>query len=372
MRSSGCSAETIEVSSRPTSRSAKLGARVAYLNPGLPPSQLNEVIEREALSIVIADADLADRVEQASVVVAAPEDNADWSFPELAKWRPLLRLPHPTSSDDPIVLTSGTTGAPKGTRRTARRGAATAAFGVLDAIPYQRGDVVVLPAPLFHAWGLSQLLTAASLGGTVVLRRRFDPETVAADVEAHGATVLAVVPVMLHRLLNVDSSFDLSTLRIVASSGSALPGDLAARWITRFGPNLYNLYGSTEVGQVTIATPVDLGVDPTTAGQPVRGVEIRIVDDAGHDVFEGDVGRIMVKSEMHFDGYTDGGNKDMLDGFMSIGDQGRLDSAGRLFVLGRADDMIISGGENLYPATIERALTQPPERGRSDRGRRTG
>ena len=340
---------------------AKLNTRVVYLNPGLPTAQLNEVIEREAVSMVIADRDLAPLIELDSVVIAAPEDDSEWSFPSVATWRPLIQRPRPTATDDPIVLTSGTTGAPKGTRRSASRATATAAFGVLDAIPFRRNDIMVLPAPLFHAWGLSQLLTAATLGGTVVLRRRFDPGTVASDIEAHGANVLAAVPVMLHRILAADPPFDLSTLRIVASSGSALPGDLASRWIERYGPNIYNLYGSTEVGQVSIATPADLTIDPTCAGRAVRGVEIRIVDDAGHELPTGGVGRIVVKSEMHFDGYTDGGNKETLDGFMAIGDQGRFDSEERLFVLGRADDMIISGGENIFPSNIERALMRHPQ-----------
>ncbi len=341
---------------------AKLSARVVYLNPGLPASQLNEVITREEITLVIVDQDLAERVEHTNLVIAAPENDAGWTFPGVPKWRPLLQLPRPTASDDPVVLTSGTTGAPKGTRRTAGRATAAAAFGVFDAIPFRRNDVVVLPAPLFHAWGLSQLLTAASLGGTVVLRRSFDPEQVAADVEAHGATVLAVVPVMLHRILQADPPFDLSSLRIVASSGSALPGQLAARWLERHGLNLYNLYGSTEVGQVSIATPADLAHDPSTAGRPVRGVEIRLIDDNGDTITGADkVGRIVVQSAMHFDGYTDGNNKEMFDGYMAIGDQGRFDADGRLYVLGRADDMIISGGENLFPSNIERALMKHPK-----------
>lgn len=345
---------------------AKLGARVVYLNPGLPRPQLIEVVDRERIGVVIADRDLADDAELADhptlqrLVVSAPEDDRSWSFPDLPRWRPLVQLPRPTATDDPIVLTSGTTGAPKGTERRPSRATASAALGVLEAIPFRRGDVMVLPAPLFHAWGLSQLLIGATLGSTIVLRRSFDPEQVAADVEAHGATVLSVVPVMLHRLLAADPSFDMSSLQVVASSGSALPSRLAERWMDRFGPTLYNLYGSTEVGQVSIATPDDLLVDPGTAGRPVRGVDVEIVDDDGSTVPRGDVGRIVVRSGMHFDGYTDGGTKEMVDAHMSIGDLGRIDDAGRLQVLGRSDDMIISGGENLYPANIERALLQHP------------
>jgi len=162
---------------------------------------------------------------------------------------------------------------------------------------------------------------------------------------------------MLHRLLDTEHAFDLSSLRVVASSGSALPGELAARWMERHGANLYNLYGSTEVGQVSIATPADLLHDSSTAGRPVGGVDVRLLDADGNAVSTpGEVGDIVVRSAMHFDGYTDGQTKAMFDDYMSIGDQGRFDDDGRLYVVGRADDMIISGGENLYPANIERVL----------------
>ncbi len=339
---------------------AKLGTRVVYLNPGLPTSQLLTVIEREELSAVIVDRDLIGRLDDLSNdvlrVVTAPEDEDAWSFPRLSRWRPLIQLPRPLAQDDPIVLTSGTTGAPKGTVRRPGASALSATFGLLGAVPYERGDVMVLPAPLFHAWGLSQLILAATLGQTVVLRRTFDAETVLNDVEAHGADILIAVPVMLHRMLNTNHEADLSSLRITASSGSALPGDLATRWISTYGPNLYSLYGSTEVGQVSVATPAHLIADPASGGEALKGIDVRIVDEDGASVEVGQIGRIVVNSSMHFEGYTDGGNKEMIDEFMSIGDLGWLDADGVLHVAGRADDMIISGGENIYPNNIERAL----------------
>ena len=340
---------------------AKLGARVVYLNPGLPTSQLAAVIEREDLAAVVVDRDLYGKVRQLDPailkVIVAPEDEDGWSFPNLSRWRPLIQLPRPLAKDDPVVLTSGTTGAPKGTVRSTGLGTLTATFGVLEAMPYRQGDVMVLPAPLFHAWGLSQLIIAASLGQTVVLRRTFDAELTLNDVEAHGADILVVVPVMLHRMLGVDHDADLSSLRVTASSGSALPGNLATRWMQRFGPNLYSLYGSTEVGQVSVATPAQLADDPGCGGLPLRGIDIRIVDDDGDNLEAGRIGRIVVSSSMHFEGYTDGGSKEMVEEFMSIGDLGWIDDEGVLHVAGRADDMIISGGENVYPNNIERALT---------------
>ncbi len=323
---------------------AKLGARVVYLNPGLPAAQLLTVVEREGIGAVVADTDLLDQlsgVDSSVIVVScAPELDSSWSFPGLSRWRPLLRLPNPLRSDDPVVLTSGTTGAPKGTTRRPSAGSASAVFGVLEAIPYSRGDVMVLPAPLFHAWGLSQLLLTASLAGTVVLRRRFDPALTLDDVEANGADVLAVVPVMLHRMLDETGESDLSSLRIVASSGSALPGDLATRWMAAAGPTLHSLYGSTEVGQISVADPAMLAADPAVTGRPLRGVEVRIVDAVGQELEVGEVGRVVVESSMHFDGYTDGRTKEVIDSFMDTGDLGRLDENGLLTVVGRAVEAV--------------------------------
>jgi len=344
---------------------AKLGARTVYLNPGLPTAQLLTVIDRERIGAVVADADLLDQLHEANfgvaLISAAPELDSSWTFPDLSRWRPLLRLPTPLRTDDPVVLTSGTTGAPKGTTRRASAGSVAAVFGVLEAIPYTRGDVIVLPAPLFHAWGLSQLLLAASLAGTVVLRRHFDPAVALDDVEARGADVLAAVPVMLQRMLDSFDEADLSSLRIVATSGSALPGDLATRWMDAAGPTLYSLYGSTEVGQICVADPEMLSADSAVTGLPLRGVEVRIIDGSGNVLPSGAVGRVVAKSSMHFEGYTDGRTKEVIDSFMDSGDLGRIDISGLLTVVGRADDMIISGGENIFPTNIERAILGDPD-----------
>ncbi|MEM9133204.1 MAG: AMP-binding protein [Actinomycetota bacterium] len=356
-----------------TLAAAKLGARPVLLNTGLPPAQLRAVIEAESVSVVVADHDLAAPLTSMEgptvvVLVADPERNPDRSFPDLDGRLPALPRPRNpfAAAMAPIILTSGTTGAPKGTQRSVDPRALRSAFGVLEAIPYNRGDVMAIPAPLFHAWGFSHLALAATLAATVVLRRRFDPETVLADLDAHGATVLVAVPVMLQRILTwdagsaptaeIDEVAQLDSLRIVASSGAPLPGDLATRWMDRFGDNLYNLYGSTECGQVSVAEPADLRRWPTTAGRPLPGIDVRILDGDDDDVDPGDVGEILVDSPARFDGYTNGEQKRSVGNLLSSGDRGYIDEDGLLFVLGRADDMIISGGENVYPSNIERAL----------------
>ncbi len=141
------------------------------------------------------------------------------------------------------------------------------------------------------------------------------------------------------------------------ASGSALPGSQSDRWMDHFGENLYNLYGSTEVAWATIATPQDLREAPGTAGKPPRGTVVKLFDDDGKPVAQGDTGRIFVGNEMQFEGYTGGGNKDVIEGLMSSGDVGHFDEKGRLFVDGRDDDMIVSGGENVFPQEVEDLLS---------------
>jgi fatty-acyl-CoA synthase len=185
---------------------------------------------------------------------------------------------------------------------------------------------------------------------------------VLADIEEHGCEVLVVVPVMLQRMLEVPEKtrrkYDTSTLRAVCASGSALPGDLATRWMDEFGDNLYNLYGSTEVAAATLATPADMRAAPGTAGKPARGSIVRLYDEKGRAVPQGETGRIFVGNESLFGGYTGGGTKDRIDGLMSSGDVGRFDEVGRLFVQGRDDEMIVSGGENVFPKEVEDLLAE--------------
>jgi fatty-acyl-CoA synthase len=219
----------------------------------------------------------------------------------------------------------------------------------------------MIAAPMFHSWGFAHFTLALPLASTIVLQRRFDPEQTLRAVAQHGADVLAVVPVMLQRILDLDpdvlARYDARRLRVIALSGSALPGELAIRAMDTFGDVLYNLYGSTEVAWATIATPEDLRAAPGTAGRPPLGTVVKLLDEAGGEVAPGASGRIFVGNEMMFDGYTGGGSKEIVDGLMSTGDVGHFDADGRLFVDGRDDEMIVSGGENVFPREVEDLLS---------------
>ena len=332
----------------------KVGAVPVLLNTGFAGPQLGDVMAREQVDVLVCDPDFAGVVADSGFdgPVVFTSGDAGQTLADIRKrpgrlgfgrFRPLA----------PVMLTSGTTGTPKG----ARRGSAldvSAATGVFKRIPYRTGDVFAIPAPLFHAWGLAQLTVALSLGSTSVVASRFDPRRVLDDVVDHRATVLGVVPVMLQRLLEAEMRKGVKgQLRIVASSGSALPVPVAEEWTARYGETLYNLYGSTEVGQAAIATPADLRDAPGTVGRPVDGTTVAILDAKRRPVASGDTGEIFVGNGAQFDHYTGGGTKESVDGLMSSGDVGHLDQAGRLFVTGRADDMIVSGGENVFPAEVE-------------------
>lgn len=343
---------------------AKLSLVPVYLNTGSAAPQLGEVLQREGVATLVADAALASVVEASgfagTVIVADGSGDIDMrSVREMGRRKRRLPQGRPVP---PVLLTSGTTGTPKGARRSTTADA-SGVVGLLELIPYRVSDVFGITSPLFHAWGLAQMSIAAALGAPVVLMPSFDADATLTQIEAERVTVLSVVPVVLQRLLD-DSRLetaDLSSLRIVASSGSALPASVVETWFDRVGPNIYNLYGSTEAGQATLATPAELKVTPNTAGRVLPGSEVAIYDDSGTRMPSGQVGRIFVGNGAQFDSYTGGGTKESLDGLMATGDVGHFDNDGLLFITGRADDMIISGGENVFPAEVEELLLGHPD-----------
>jgi fatty-acyl-CoA synthase len=259
-----------------------------------------------------------------------------------------------------VILTSGTTGTPKGAQRDSSSSIDPAA-AILSKIPLRARETTMIAAPLFHSWGFAHLLLGMALQSKLVLRRKFDPEQTIAAVAEHRATGLAVVPVMLQRIVELPPEtferHDTSALRVIAVSGSALPGPLATRVMDLLGDVLYNLYGSTEVAYATIATPEDMRAAPGTAGRPPRGTIVKLLDEEDREVAPGESGRIFVGNGMLFEGYTDGNDKVRIGDLMSTGDVGHFDEDGRLFVDGRDDDMIVSGGENVFPAEVEDLLS---------------
>ena len=347
---------------------AKLGADALYLNTAFAGPQLVDVLEREKPTVVIHDEEFTAMLEgaEAGTHVVAWTDSED--LPDGVRTVEDLIAGASDDSDlDPpsrhgriVILTSGTTGTPKGAPRN--EAGVDAAISLLSRMPLRHGWTTHIAAPLFHTWGFAHFALAMLLGSTMVLRRKFDPEQALAVVAEHRCDSLVVIPVMLQRILGLSEEvldrYDLPHLKVVAASGSALPGDLAVDWMDHFGDNLYNIYGSTEVAYASIATPQDLRESPSSAGMPPWGTVVKILDDDGGEVPAGQTGRIFVGNSLLFEGYTGGGHKDVVDGLMSTGDVGRFGDDGRLYVEGRDDEMIVSGGENVFPKEVEDCLAQ--------------
>ena len=345
----------------------KLGANVLLLNTGFAAPQLEEVCKREGSQVILYDEEFRGIVEAGAAskltrfVTFAENGAAETTLDDLAAAHDGAEVEPPAKPGRVTILTSGTTGTPKGAQRAVARPGLDTLVGLFGRMPLARGRRNLVAAPTFHSWGGLHLLLGAQLGCTVILQRRFDPEATLAAIQEHRPHVLAVVPVMMQRILELDPEvigrYDTSSLEAVCASGSALPGDLALRWMDTFGDNVYNLYGSTEVAHASIAMPDELRAAPGTAGRPPRGVIVKILDDEGREVEKGATGRIFVGNDTQFDGYTGGGNKEIIEGLMSSGDVGHFDDDGRLFIDGRDDDMIISGGENVFPREIEDLLS---------------
>jgi acyl-CoA synthetase (AMP-forming)/AMP-acid ligase II len=351
---------------------AKLGADVVPLNTSFAARELEEVIARERPPVLIHDEEFGKIVAAARLgesvrrVPVSGDGNGDSVTLDQLVARGSRDAPKaPAEEGRTVILTSGTTGAPKGAR-LARPGGLEPLAHLLRVVPLQAGSAYLIPAPLFHAHGYGQLILGASLGCTVVLPRRFDPERTLALIERHRVESLAAVPLMLKRIMDLPAAtrrkFDLSSLTAVVCSGSALDPRMARSFMDEFGPVIYNLYGSTEMAWATIASPQDLLQAPGTVGRPPPSTRVSILDENGRPLPPGAVGRIFVGHEMLFDGYTDGRpGRERIDGMLTAGDLGHLDPEGRLFVDTREDDMIISGGENLYPSEIEEALLAHPD-----------
>jgi len=348
---------------------SKLGANALYLNTGFAGPQIAEVSDRENAKAIVYDEEFAELVAEGAKdrrrFVAWTDGAAKHDDPVLEL---LIDGADPSDLSPPsekgrvVILTSGTTGAPKGASRKQPDSLDPAAV-LLSKIPLRTRGTVHIAAPMFHSWGFLHFTLGLGLGSTIVLRRKFTPEGCLSATAQFECEVLAVVPVMLQRILelpeDVIRKYDVRKLRIIAASGSALPGELATRTMDLFGDVLYNLYGSTEVAWATIATPADLRQAPGSAGKPPRGTVVKLYDEEGNEVKgPGKTGRIFVGNEMQFEGYTGGGSKDMIGGLMSSGDVGHFDEHGNLFIDGRDDEMIVSGGENVFPAEVEDLLAK--------------
>ncbi len=346
---------------------SRLGMNGIWLNTAFSPRQASEVAAREGIEFLIYDEELAEAAADIAPrygrLKTATEDRARDELAQLIAGGGPTAPPPPSRPGRIVLLTSGTTGTPKGAPRPDAR-SLTIPGAVLERMPMGAKEVVVVAPPLFHGTGLLIALLTISLGSELVVRQRFDAAQFLDDIERYRATSVCVVPVMLQRVLALGEDEirkrDLSSLRVIFSAGSQLPAEVALKTMDLFGDVVYNLYGSTEVSVATLATPADIHAAPTSVGKPALGARVRILDDKGHELPQGQTGKIFVGTTTPFEGYTGGEQKQVIDGLMATGDVGHFDTAGRLYVDGRDDEMIVSGGENVFPREVEELLITHP------------
>lgn len=350
-----------------TYAAARCGAKIVLLNTDFAGPQIRDVAAREGTDLLVHDdeyGELLAEVETRLGRIRAWTDDPDERGSDTIAGVVASgdTSPAPRSGTDPrvVLLTSGTTGTPKGAPRPEPRSLAPIG-ALLSKVPFHAKGVLVLPAPMFHTLGFAQALLNGFLGSTLVVRRRFDPALVLQDLSVNRATGMVAVPVMLQKMVELgEEAFaesDLSRLTAIFVAGSQLGAELATRSTELFGPVIHNMYGSTEVAYATIATPEDLAAEPGCVGRPVMGAVVKLYDADDEEISKpGVTGRIFVGNDFQFEGYTGGGDKDRIDGLMSTGDVGHFDAAGRLFIDGRDDDMIVSGGENVFPGEVEELL----------------
>ncbi|MFC7503334.1 acyl-CoA synthetase [Nocardioides sp. CPCC 206347] len=351
-----------------TFAAAKCGARIVLLNTDFAGPQVREVAEREGTDLLVHDDEYAGLLEGVEPRRGRFRCWADTDGPDtidaLIAGASSKAPPAPGVQSKVILLTSGTTGTPKGASRPEPRSLAPLG-AILSKVPIKAREITEIPAPMFHTLGFAHAVMAIAFGSTVVVRRRFDPVAVLDSLETNGATMMVAVPVMLQRMLDAPGGFDVQrdfpNLRIIFVAGSQLGAELARRATDGFGPVVYNLYGSTEVAYATVATPDDLMIEPGCVGRPVKGAIVKILDESGNELSTGVTGRIFVGNGMQFEGYTGGGGKQSVDGLMASGDVGHFNADGLLFIEGRDDDMIVSGGENVFPGEVEELLATMPQ-----------
>ena len=350
----------------------RIGADALLLNTSFAGPALADVVVRERPDVIVYDQEFSASVDRAvsekpdtERIIAWTDHPADHAVTiETLIARHAGQRPARTGRRSKLILlTSGTTGTPKGARRSAG-GGFTEGAAMLSRLPWRAEETTVVAAPMFHAWGFGQLVLGSMLSCTLVVSRTFDAAATMELVDRYRASGLSVVPVMLDRIMElpdeVRNRYNGRSLRFVSAAGSRMRPDVVVRFMDQFGDVIYNNYNATEVGVIALAGPEDLRAAPDTAGKPMPGTDIRILDEIRREVPRGQIGQIFARTTTPFETYTSGQTKDIHAGFMACGDLGYVDEAGRLFVVGRDDEMIVSGGENVYPIEVEKVLAAHP------------
>lgn len=356
-----------------------IGSYTSVMTPYRSTSaELEYLAENSEARWIVADVRHADVVNAADLKNIPPERRIavngetpeGWtSFEDVvAKGGPEIPKLSPSKTIHSIGYTSGTTGKPKGAKRNLSKAGLPTVLDFTQLVPFHHTDTHLVACPLYHAAGGGMAQVNLVLGATLVLQEKFRPEEWLRIVEEHKVTTATLVPTMVHDLVTlpeeVFAKYDVSSMRVIMTSGAPLTMRQRELIRERFGDVLYDMYGSTEWGWLTVAQPHDHVERPGTLGRAVPNVEIRIVDEEGNEVPRGQVGELFARTKIVIDEYHNNAEAtsaaSSLDGFLSVGDLARMDEEGYVYMADRKSDMVISGGVNLYPPEIESVFSQHP------------
>ena len=359
------------------------GASIYLLNVSSSKEQLAGSIEECGINVLIIDDEFADRMptdilDDVPVIIgfdtategtgAEPYEVADHNYPLMKdivahpEYLKDVKLPMFPRHGMIVLMSSGTTGIPKGIMRNEPVFPVVVAT-LMGTIPWRADQKIQITASMFHTWGWAAVNLALGARNTIVTHRHFNPEAVLDDIERYKLDGMVSSPVFYKQMIQVDpeKKYDTSTLQFIASAGNAVSPQLVKDVHGRFGPILCNAYGSTELALASAATAEQVAKDPTTAGKIASGTKLRIIGKDGLEKPRGEIGEIFLFNETALIGYT---NPDKSiktnEGLVSIGDLGFIDEDNHLHVVGRADDMIIVGGENVHPQSVIEMLEEMP------------
>lgn len=345
------------------------GAHIYLLNVGSSAEQIEGIIKETGINVLIADDEFADRMPENLDGVhflwahtTEPRENSLRKVIDRAEDVEKQKLPLLPKHGAIVLMSSGTTGIPKGIVRPEPKLPFVVA-GVLRAVPMKAGQRIHMTASMFHTWGWSMTNIAFAARATLITQRVFDPEDCLAAIEKYKADGLISSPIFLKQMLQVEGheNYDTSTLQYIASSGHALSPEIVRSVNERFGEILCNIYGSTELTLAASANAEEVALHPTAAGKISAGTQLKILDDDGNEVPRGETGQIFLYNTTSLTGYTNPKTPMVKVGnLIQIGDLGYIDEENRLHVLGRIDDMIIVGGENVHPESVLDVLEPMP------------
>jgi len=359
---------------------ARLGATAVQIGYRLKASEVAFILENSQPVATIVHASYLGTIREARKLAKRSDEMIavgalDSTVRDAEEWDRALAasdpaMPPKVSEGDGgglIVYTSGTTGKPKGANRSWKKTGFEAVADMMFQMGVRADDRHLVTCPLYHSAAPAFVAIMMALGATIVLQDHFDPEQSLQIIEKEKITCTLMVPTMLIRIAALPSAtiakYSTHSLRWVMSGAAPLSTEAARRFMDVFGPILWNFYGSTETGLVTLAGPGDHVTRPGTIGKALRGNSIRLLDDSGRTVMQGEVGELYARNSTLMSGYhgdQEATNNAQREGFYSVGDVGRMDSAGYYYLESRKHDMVISGGVNIYPREIEDHLSTHP------------